>query len=461
MNPEIYISKRLKHFLVQALASGETYPEFAQFNEAKASRLAYIWYLIAGQPRGIGIDGELNLAILTQDWWTRHITNYSKAVVDERKFLHRQGFIRMIKHERKKGFADEYGVLADDVSDLASWVLHGNLASKIGKHHATYYDRQHEQETDIDFYIRKNVYDDICKLDIDGIDLSSNDHNLIPLRQMKEKTFAISRGKKGNRLYSPITSLNKKYRKHLRYKGKYLAGIDISAAQLFFLSKLSGDTLLEEHCINGDFYDDYLSSYLDHQYDRDLLKITIISWLFDRQHEYIPSKILRFKLPKENGNSLSDILPTVEPDEAWVKGEIKKYINERIHDTSGMLNIDLSKFRKKKRTQVIHSYLRNQYRKIFRNKYPVAYKYLTKITANHKADKSKPTLAALLQQFESNLMLDTLYNKLSKEVGISPLFPLHDGIYTTEDNLDLVYQNSLKILINLDYKCRVSRDTWR
>jgi len=446
---------------MQSLASGKAYPEFAKFNEAKASRLAYVWYLIAGQPRGTGLDGELNLAILTQDWWTRHITNYSKAVVDERKFLHRKGFIRMIKHERKKGYADEYGVLADDVSELDSWVLHGNLASKIADHHAKYYRTQHEQETDTDFYIRKNVYDDICKLEITGLDLSSYDHNIIPLRQIKDKTFAISRGKKGNRLYSPITSLNKKYRKHLRFDGKHIAGIDISSAQLFFLSKLSGDKTLEDHCTNGDFYDDYLSSYLENKYDRELLKITIISWLFDRQHDYIKNKILRFKLPNKNGNSLNDILPTVEPDETWVKGEITKYINDRRDDTSGMLNIDLSKFDKKKKTQVIHSYLRNQYRKIFRNKYPIAHKFITKITSKNKEDKGKPTLAALLQNFESDLMINTLYLKLSKDVCISPLFPLHDGIYTTEDNLDLLYQNSLKILGDLSYDCTITRELWR
>ena len=97
---------------------------------------------------------------------------------------------------------------------------------------------------------------------------------------------------------------------------------------------------------------------------------------------------------------------------------------------------------------------------MFRKHYPKAAEFITDITSKHKADSTNQTLAALLQREESAVMLEGLYTRLYNEVGIRPLIPLHDGIYSTTDNLPILYQNSLKILQDMGHNPIVNQEVW-
>ena len=97
MNREIVIAKRLKLFLSDSVAAKEILPK-------KADRLAYIWWLIAGNYIGRTIDGELRTTVLTQAWWKAKITNVTRGLVQERILLRDSGFVRIVNHARRKGF---------------------------------------------------------------------------------------------------------------------------------------------------------------------------------------------------------------------------------------------------------------------------------------------------------------------------------------------------------------------
>ena len=315
-----------------------------------------------------------------------------------------------------------------------------------------------------------NVYKDITNLnlpDISTLGLDSNkpadNSTLISLSQIADGNFSVRHGIKGKRLYHPIASLSKNYRKHLTYEGKHLAGIDLSSSQIYFLAHLSGDEKLKEHCTGGDFYNDYLSGYLDHCYHRDVLKYTVISYLFDIERDYNPEKKQRFNTTKgkrQKVHGKGGLINSVKPDDNWVKKEITQHINRRLNDSGGEIVINLDRFREKRKEQVIYSYIRNRYRSLFRKYYPKAAEFITEITSKHKADSTNQTLAALLQREESAVMLEGLYARLYNEVGIRPLIPLHDGIYSTTDNLPILYQNSLKILQDMGHNPIVNQEEW-
>ena len=463
MNREIVIAKRLKLFLSDSVAAKEILPK-------KADRLAYIWWLIAGNYTGRTIDGELRTTVLTQAWWKAKITNVTRGLVQERILLRDRGFVRIVNHARRKGFANEYGIYADDLSNLGRWMVGEGFAEQIGKHVKKHAYRKHEEESKSEYDIRTNVYKDITSLnlpDISTLGLDSNkpadNSTLISLSQIADGNFSVRHGIKGKRLYHPIASLSKNYRKHLTYEGKHLAGIDLSSSQIYFLAHLSGDEKLKEHCTGGDFYNDYLSGYLDDCYHRDVLKYTVISYLFDIERDYNPEKKQRFNTTKgkrQKVHGKGGLINSVKPDDKWVKKEITQHINRRLNDSGGEIVINLDRFREKRKEQVIYSYIRNRYRSLFRKYYPKAAEFITEITSKHKADSTNQTLAALLQREESAVMLEGLYARLYNEVGIRPLIPLHDGIYSTTDNLPILYQNSLKILQDMGHNPIVNQEKW-
>ena len=96
------------------------------------------------------------------------------------------------------------------------------------------------------------------KTDLNGL--------LFPLLELIHCRGRVVRGKKGNRLFSPLTQLKKTFRPFLAMNGEPLTCIDMTCAQPTLLGHLTQDDHLIRDCLCDVFYDgiaDYLNESVD------------------------------------------------------------------------------------------------------------------------------------------------------------------------------------------------------
>jgi hypothetical protein len=101
----------------------------------------------------------------------------------------------------------------------------------------------------------------------------------LPLLHLVNKRGSIKRGKKGNRLFSPMTNVKKTFRKFFTLEGEPLVWLDMQAAHPTLLGNLSGDQNLVNDCLSDAFYGRIMGEL---GVDRDRAKKRYMTWSYDR-----------------------------------------------------------------------------------------------------------------------------------------------------------------------------------
>jgi hypothetical protein len=149
----------------------------------------------------------------------------------------------------------------------------------------------------------------------------------LPLLHLVNKRGAIKRGKKGNRLFSPMTNVKKTFRKFFTLEGEPLVFLDMQAAHPTLLGNISGNQKLVDDCISDGFYGRIMYEL---GVDRDIAKKRYMTWAYDKHRPesdiFIDSVYKR--LAKDNIPALTihDCLGTT-PDH---KDRVKKLLQQEM-----------------------------------------------------------------------------------------------------------------------------------
>lgn len=225
-------------------------------------------------------------------------------------------------------------------------------------------------------------------------------HALPAVERFYRKDWRIRFDKNG-RLHTNLTMLPSNFRKCISFNGKPIIGVDVSNTQPLLLASLCDKYWLKSLSKKGaiDIDDDLLNEFISHldssssdlELYRDLVKC-------GEFYEYMMELYPQFS-------------------RRVIKLNILKIINDK-----GTSN----------------SYNRELVRKAFKTSFPTVYKLLELLKSKSHKQSSK-----LLMQIESSRFIiwfaQDFYYKGNDDI---PLYTIHDCIYTTEDNIELV-TNSL------------------
>ena len=101
----------------------------------------------------------------------------------------------------------------------------------------------------------------------------------LPLLHLVNKTGSIKRGKKGNRLFSPMTNVKKTFRQYFSLEGEPLVWLDMQAAHPTLLGNISNDQYLINDCVSDEFYGRIMDEL---EVDRDTAKRRYMAWAYDQ-----------------------------------------------------------------------------------------------------------------------------------------------------------------------------------
>ena len=101
----------------------------------------------------------------------------------------------------------------------------------------------------------------------------------LPLLHLVNRTGSIKRGKKGNRLFSPMTNVKKTFRQYFSLEGEPLVWLDMQAAHPTLLGNLSNDQYLINDCLSDEFYGRIMDEL---GVDRDTAKRRYMAWAYDQ-----------------------------------------------------------------------------------------------------------------------------------------------------------------------------------
>ena len=92
-------------------------------------------------------------------------------------------------------------------------------------------------------------------------------------------TGSIKRGKKGNRLFSPMTNVKKTFRQYFSLEGEPLVWLDMQPAHPTLLGNISNDQHLINDCLSDEFYGRIMDEL---EVDRDTAKRRYMARAYDQ-----------------------------------------------------------------------------------------------------------------------------------------------------------------------------------
>ncbi|WP_061085491.1 hypothetical protein, partial [Chryseobacterium indologenes] len=244
-------------------------------------------------------------------------------------------------------------------------------------------------------------------------------HQILTLHH---KAFYATRNEESDfRLHTALTNLKKIFKPFITYEGRELVGYDIKNSQPFFLIFLI-DSIISNN--------DRISNILSKVYS----KKTYNSFMLQNLRKYLSTGCFQeeyrvFKAWVLNGEIYENIESIIKPKKrlgsyfankynAQKKvTEIKKIDNVR----ALMKGVIFTLFFSGTKT-------RNSNYKTFKEAFPNLVKVIELFKKSDNADFSK-----LLQNIESDCIIDFVSKKIAREHPEMPLFSIHDSLSTTEN----------------------------
>lgn len=275
-----------------------------------------------------------------------------------------------------------------------------------------------------------------------SLSISINQYNstVRSLDWIKDHDIFCSVDDSGNRMHTPLTSLNSDFRKFVYYQDKPLVAIDITNSQPYLSILL----------FNPEFYQNNKNKLNIHQlYNQNNPIQSPLTYTSSSSHSLssishlspsstnpppqtpFPPPMLYKTLEKADNHDVKQYIELSE------NGLIYEYLGDEIHKELGF---DLRGNRKELK-EVIFTVLftGNQFigqqeagpKRIFKNRFPTVYEVFSLLKRNYKKGH-----AILLQRIESYVVLDIISPRIRRERPDMPIYTIHDCIVTTFDNED-------------------------
>ena len=244
---------------------------------------------------------------------------------------------------------------------------------------------------------------------------------------LHHKVFHATRNEESDfRLHTVLTSLKKIFRPFVTYNGQKLIGYDLKNSQPFFL------IFLINSIINNN---DIINNILERIYNKKVINSFMLQKLWERLSTkgFIEEYVV-FKNWVLDGRIYENMTGIITPDQHLGSFYTYKY-NERL----------------KYKVREIHDSSRNTMKGVFFTLLFCGIK--TKDKHYHTFKKAFPNLVAvmdifkmknnadfsrILQNIESECIIDYVTRKIAKEYPEMPLFTIHDSISTTENYAEIL-----------------------
>lgn len=254
--------------------------------------------------------------------------------------------------------------------------------------------------------------------------------NLIAINNIHKQSFFCSVDYNIGRFHSNLSTLNKKLRPFITYKGKNLVNIDVRNSQpLLSTAILKNEFWTREHSgmniyrfpsalnlLSGSPVDSYAvkSFSLDHLEELDVVfrnaetVIMSVTFLLEKHSDSFSEWILS----AESGKFYESIFKKIHPGETFRKNEVKV----------AMLKFFFSENK--------HT---SKDKKLIMDAFPE----VTKVFERLK-QKDHVTLSHILQRLESTLMIEFVSRRIASDKPNLPFFTIHDSIATFEEEVEYV-----------------------
>jgi hypothetical protein len=235
------------------------------------------------------------------------------------------------------------------------------------------------------------------------------------ITKFENQEFYYSVDDNVGRFHSNLTNIKRELRNYITYDGQKLVNVDIKNSQPLFSTLLFDKSFYSEKC----------------QFINIFNIPTILSLLSSTKHSYTTTIIMVVKaLEKSEYHDVKDYLKFVN------SGAFYEKISKVMHPTATTFD----KLSMKKMIFTVF-FSNNRYmgqpkaksKREFKELFPNVYEIFRIIKLrNHSA------LAHILQRIESEVMIQKVASRISKERPELPIFTIHDSIATTVGNEDYV-----------------------
>lgn len=269
----------------------------------------------------------------------------------------------------------------------------------------------------------------------------------IVIDKFKNREFIIHQDSTSGRVHTLLTQLKSELRKFIKYDGKTLVAIDIVNSQPYLTIAL----INEEAFLNNN-----MSERIKIYNDRNDINSCIMLTLSDEKKE--PQKDLRDFIEFVSNGEFYEMFGELLLENGLVEEDDKeklRKVTKKIMFAS-MFGHNNEKCEKKDKITGRITYIPNEGMKLFKCTFPNVFEFFKIIKKG-----SHNTLACVLQNLESELVIHRACKTISEEKPDVPIYTLHDSIITTEENATYVKRVLSDVLLEaIGIAPKISEDYW-
>lgn len=262
--------------------------------------------------------------------------------------------------------------------------------------------------------------------------LKQKDFALGSIGRFKEALNQPRRDNNVLRYHSVLTNMNSIYRNAVTYNGEELYALDLKNSQVFLSTKLLSTNYLIRSYGDGAKVDIIFDNPIE-IYKR----LTNQPFL---EVDSLNSKITKCNLSKSSYIMLGlfkDSPLNIRFQEYFrlaIKGNFYESLREKIHQELGVYiesRGDVKRNVFKFMFSEVHS--KSKFVKLFEELFPEVYKVFYDIK-----EYDHTILPRILQRIESNLFIDRIAKRVSKELPKAPIYTIHDSIASTKEYIPTI-----------------------
>lgn len=262
--------------------------------------------------------------------------------------------------------------------------------------------------------------------------LKQKDFALGSVGKFKEALNQPRRDNNVLRYHSVLTNMNGIYRNAVTYNGEELYALDLKNSQVFLSTKLLSTNYLIRSYGDGAKVDIIFDNPIE-MYKR----LTNQPFL---EVDSLNSKVTKYNLSKSSYIMLGlfkDSPLNIRLQEYFrlaIKGNFYESLREKIHQELGVYiesRGDVKRNVFKFMFSEVHS--KSKFLKLFEKLFPEVYKVFYDIK-----EYDHTILPRILQRIESNLFIDRIAKRVSKELPKAPIFTIHDSIASTKEYIPTI-----------------------
>ena len=345
-----------------------------------------------------------------------------------------------------------------EVVDMAKMKSSKIYVEKSIKDSPIYYSNEHllkwfNDKLVIDFENAKKYIDDEI---LDENDIHNNKNKKIywmnQISIIHHKVFRATRNEESDyRLHTPLTNFKKDFKKFITYDSKKLIGYDLKNSQPFFLLVLINNLINR----NNEYVNRICNSIYKKNHFNTFMLPNLSKLLSSRgfKDEYILLK--NWILDGELYENMALIL---EPKQSFTG----KFTDFRFIKELGIKCITVCDTERElmKSVFIRTMFCRNNSNDNFYLKFKEKMPHFINLLEILK-DKKHKNLSRLLQNIESECVIDFTTRKIAEKHPEMPLFTIHDSISTTEDYAKILEEEMIEYILEFTgFLPRIEKEKW-